>query len=78
MVTHFPQTQTSVLNVLEATVVEIGRSRSDQYAVEVKLDVGCPLLATITRKSLNHLNLKQGQVVYAHVKAVALSQDFRG
>jgi len=77
VVTHFPQTQTSVLNVLEATVVEIGRSRSDQYAVEVKLDVGCPLLATITRKSLHHLNLKKGQVVYAHVKAVALSQDFR-
>lgn len=78
LVPCFSQTKTSVLNVLEATVVEIVRSSSDQYAVEIKLDVGCPLLAIITRKSLNDLNLKEGQVVYAHVKAVALSQDFCG
>ena len=65
----------SVLNVLEGTVVEIGQAKQDQYAVDVKVDVGRPLLARITKKSLSHLALKPGQRVYAHVKAVALSQD---
>ena len=65
----------SVLNVLEGTVMEIGQAKQDQYAVDVKVDVGRPLLARITKKSLSHLALKPGQRVYAHVKAVALSQD---
>ncbi len=68
-----PPARSSVLNVLEATVLEISESPSDQYAVEVKLDVGCPLLAMITRKSLHRLRLRPGQKVHAHFKAVALS-----
>ncbi len=63
----------SVLNTLEATIVEISESPSDQYAVEVKLDVGCPLLAMITKKSFHQLQLRPGQKVHASFKAVALS-----
>ncbi|MEC4673905.1 MAG: molybdenum ABC transporter ATP-binding protein [Nitrospirota bacterium] len=67
-----PAASSSVLNSLEATVVEIEESPGDQYAMEVKLDVGCPLLAMITRKSFHQLNLQPGQKVHAHFKAVAL------
>ncbi len=73
LVVGAPAATSSVLNSLEATVVEIEESPRDQYAMEVKLDVGCPLLAMITRKSFHHLNLQPGQKVHAHFKAVALS-----
>ena len=69
---------TSVLNVLKGTVVEIGHVKGDQHSVDVKIDIGCPLLASITKKSLGHLELRPGQQVFAHVKAVALSQDYDG
>lgn len=64
---------TSVLNILEATILEI-RER-DQSSVDVLLDIGAPLVASITRKSLAKLGLKSGQHVYAHIKAVALNED---
>jgi molybdate transport system ATP-binding protein len=70
-----PAFQTSVLNVLEATVLEIGPMESDQPFVDIKLDIGCPLLATITRKSLATLKLHPGQKVHAQIKAVALTSD---
>jgi molybdate transport system ATP-binding protein len=73
LVVGAPAASSSVLNSLEATVVEIEESPRDQYAMEVKLDVGCPLLAMITRKSFHQLNLHPGQKVHAHFKAVALS-----
>ena len=72
LVVGAPAASSSVLNSLEATVVEIEESPRDQYAMEVKLDVGCPLLAMITRKSFHQLNLHPGQKVHAHFKAVAL------
>ena len=65
----------SVLNVLNAVVVEIGAHATDSAAVLVKLDVGAPLLASITRKSLAVLNLSVGQRVYAYVKAVSLEHE---
>ena len=68
-----PTSTSSVLNTLEARVVEVSESPGDQYAVEVKLDVGCPLLAMITRKSFHQLRLRPGQKVHASFKAVALS-----
>ncbi|KPK27332.1 MAG: molybdenum ABC transporter ATP-binding protein [Nitrospira bacterium SG8_3] len=70
-----PAFQTSVLNVLEATVMEIGPIESNQPFVDIKLDIGCPLLATITRKSLAALKLRPGQKVHAQIKAVALTHD---
>jgi len=70
-----PSFQTSVLNLLEATVMEIGEVNTEHPFVDIKLDIGCPLLATITRKSLTTLKLHPGQRVHAQIKAVALSPD---
>ncbi len=67
-----PQVPTSVLNIIEARVIEIGGVVPGQAAVEVKLDAGCPILATITRKSLHALALSPGQRVYASIKTASL------
>jgi len=75
IVSSQPTFQSSVLNVLEATIVEIGPADSEHPFVDIKLDMGVPLLATITRKSLTTLNLHPGQRVYAQIKAVALSHE---
>ncbi|MDR4466067.1 MAG: molybdenum ABC transporter ATP-binding protein [Nitrospira sp.] len=64
---------TSVLNILEAVIVEIGEM--DQTSVDVLLDIGAPLVASITRKSLMALELKPGQRVFAHIKTVALNEQ---
>lgn len=70
-----PAFQSSVLNLLEATVLEIGEVNTEHPFVDIKLDIGCPLLATITRKSLITLKLHPGQRVHAQIKAVALSPE---
>jgi molybdate transport system ATP-binding protein len=64
---------TSVLNILEATIVEI--REINQSSVDVLLDIGAPLVASITKKSLATLGLKPGQRVFAHIKAVALNEE---
>jgi molybdate transport system ATP-binding protein len=64
---------TSALNILDATVVEI--KETDESTVDVLLDIGCPLVASITRKSLSNLGLKPGQRLSAHIKAVALIEE---
>jgi len=66
-------TQTSALNILSAMVKEI--AEVDKATVDVRLDVGCPLVASITRKSAIALGLKPGQRLYAHIKSVALAED---
>jgi molybdate transport system ATP-binding protein len=65
----------SVLNVLEATVVDVRTAQSGDAAADVQLDVGAPLLASITRKSADQLQLQPGQRVYAYIKAVSLEQE---
>ncbi len=70
-----PASLTSVLNVLKARVVAIGVPLADHHAVQVKLDVGVPLLASISRKSLHTLALQPGQEVYAMIKAVSMGQE---
>jgi|CXWL01.1.fsa_nt_gi molybdate transport system ATP-binding protein len=65
--------QTSVLNILEATIVEV--RELNQSSVDVLLDIGSPLIASITRKSFATLGLKPGQRVFAHVKAVAMNEE---
>lgn len=66
---------TSVLNILEATIIEI--REMDQSSVDVLLDIGAPLIASITRKSLANLGLKPDQRVFAHIKAVALNEELK-
>ncbi len=70
-----PTFQTSVLNLIKARIIEIGEVNPEHPFVDIKLDIGCPLLATITRKSLSTLNLQAGQRVHAQIKAVALSPE---
>lgn len=64
---------TSVLNILEATIVEI--RELNQSTVDVLLDIGALLVASITRKSLMILGLKPGQRVFAHIKAVSVNEE---
>ncbi len=64
---------TSVLNILEATIVEI--REINQSSVDVLLDIGAPLVASITRKSLATLDLKPGQRLFAHIKSVAMNEE---
>lgn len=69
-----PVTAMSVLNVLEAVVIEI--REISHASVDVVLDVGQVVIARITRKSLAALNLRPGQRVWAYIKAVALTDEF--
>jgi molybdate transport system ATP-binding protein len=63
---------TSVLNVLPATVVEM-EPAADPAQVMVRLDIdGTPLLSRITRYSHDRLRLQVGARVWAQVKAVSL------
>jgi molybdate transport system ATP-binding protein len=68
--------RTSVLNILAAKIIEITEEDQEGYSINIKLDIGGPLLATITKKSFSQLDLKVGQTIYAHVKAVKMLQEF--
>lgn len=64
-------TATSILNILPATIVAIEADTAAQSIV--RLDIGdVPLLARITRKSADELQLQPGLALYAQVKTVAL------
>ena len=66
-----PQTGTSILNILPVRVVALSDDSPGQ--VMVRLDAGgTPLLARITRKSVNALGLVAGRALYAQVKGVAI------
>jgi molybdate transport system ATP-binding protein len=67
-----PAGATSVLNILQAKVKKIGTLDPKGYSVDIELDAGHTLLATITRKSLSNLDLKPGQLIYAHIKAIKM------
>ncbi len=72
-----PQETTSFLNILKATVVDVAVSDINSHAVQIKLDVGVPLLASISRKSLHVLELKVGQSCYAMIKTVSLAGEMQ-
>ena len=65
------QVGTSILNILPATIEKIVEEASAQVIVRLNAG-GVPLLARITRKSANALDLETGKMVYAQIKAVAL------
>jgi len=67
-----PPGESSILNVVQATVMEM----ADQTAgrIMVRLDAGgTPLLARITHKSQARLGIETGMSVYAQIKSVAVS-----
>ena len=73
LATQPPEGLTSVLNILKTKVRKIGENVG--YSVDIELDAGRPLLATITRKSLSNLNLRPGQSVYAYIKAIRMVNE---
>ena len=73
-----PAGATSVLNVLRAKVKKVGELKPKGYSVDIELDAGRPILATITRKSLSKLNLQPGQPIYAHIKAIKMMHELEG
>lgn len=64
----------SILNIIETTVVEIENTSGARVLVRLKL-AGQFLVARLTRKSLDRLELTVGQQVYAQIKTVALLSD---
>jgi molybdate transport system ATP-binding protein len=66
-----PPEQISVQNILPGTVEEI--TPGNGSLVDVRLDIGCPLLARITPQALKTLDLRAGQQVFAVIKSVAVS-----
>ena len=73
LATQPPKGLTSVLNILKTKVRNIGENVG--YSVDIELDAGRPLLATITRKSLSNLNLRPGQSIYAYIKAIRMINE---
>ncbi len=66
----------SVLNVFPGTIRQIDTGEGPQ--VDVLVDVGVPLIARITRKSVHDLGLEVGRAVYTLIKAVALDRTSVG
>lgn len=62
----------SVQNIFPATVEEVAETA--ESLVDVRLDIGCPLLSRITPAAKADLELTPGQQVYALVKSVAISR----
>lgn len=73
LATHRPQ-GVSIQNVLEGRVAEVRVAEGSAF-VEVLVDLGPHrLLARITRLSLDHLDLVEGDPVFALLKSVSLSK----
>lgn len=69
---HQAHTHSSILNRLPVTVIQDVAADNSAHAL-VRLDAaGTPLLARITRFSRDQLNVQPGQVLWAHIKAVAV------
>jgi molybdate transport system ATP-binding protein len=75
LATAAPVGTTSVLNILKAKVGKIGAVDPNGYSVDIELDAGRPILATITRKSLSNLDLQIGQPIFAHIKAIKMVHE---
>ena len=70
----------SVLNIFAGDVTEIGEPLDDAPGgqVDVRLDIGVPLWARITRRSADDLSLTPGSRVHALIKAVAIDRPSLG
>ena len=70
--TLLPQVQSSILNCVAATVVDLAPTQTPGQVL-VRLDVGGePLLARITKRSADKLGICPGLALRAQIKAVAL------
>lgn len=64
--------QTSVLNILSATVTDLGDDGPGQVLVGLQLGQGTRLLSRISRVSSERLGIRPGLAVYAQIKGVAM------
>jgi len=66
------QSETSIQNIVAVKIAGIRENEHDTHVL-VELDCkGCKLLAQITRRSKDQLDLVEGKEVYAQIKSVAL------
>lgn len=65
------QSGTSILNILPVTVDSLSHHKKAQVNARL-LAGGVPLLARITRKSSEELNLQPGMQLFAQIKSIAL------
>ena len=65
-------TDTSILNVLPAKVIDTRDINPTQALVRLELEDGQTLLSRITRRSAIGLEIREGMHLYAQVKSVAL------
>lgn len=66
-----PQRETSILNIVPATVTEISDDAAGQVMIGLDAN-GTRILARITRKSAVGMGLLPGRSVYAQIKGVAI------
>ncbi len=66
-----PPQHISVQNILPGTVEEVFSDAGP--LVDVRLDIGCPLTARITRSALKGLDLEPGMRIFALIKSVSVS-----
>ena len=71
-----PPTDSSFLNIIEGNVLEIRREAGPQ--TEILVDVGTPLIARVTRKSVAAMRLQPGTKVFALIKAAAIDRHAMG
>ena len=69
-------TRISVLNRFKGTILELAPDDGPQ--VDILLDIGTPLWARVTRRSVDELGLAPGREVYALIKAVAIDRHSLG
>ena len=67
-----PHSDSSILNVLPATVEQLADDAHPAQALVKLSAAGAPLVARITRRSAARLELRPGLAVWAQIKAVAL------
>jgi molybdate transport system ATP-binding protein len=70
-ITLSPPEKTSILNTFAVTIEDIQEESPAQVIVKLNMGKQC-LLARITRKSMDNLELEKGKSVFAQVKSVAL------
>ena len=65
---------TSVLNVFQGEIREIERDGIPSQA-DILIDIGVPIIARITRRSIRELGLVPGTAVYVMVKAASIDRQ---
>ena len=67
---------TSILNILEGVIEEMNETGPSQ--IEVRINVGAPIIARVTRRAAHDLDLKPGKTIFAMIKAIAIDRPSMG